>query len=94
MNKMSFPSNPISSSVSNLSMKSICSCSYSQFCYESSFFPEIGAGNWIRRGGEKERGMLRTCRCGQSSVIRTSGTSKISCCPNGSKGVRKKKSVL
>ncbi|KAF8091031.1 hypothetical protein N665_0458s0031 [Sinapis alba] len=49
------------------------------------------SGNWRRRGGQKERGMPKSCRCGEASTIKTSGTAKnpgrlFHCCPNGSEG--------
>ncbi|XP_018474301.1 uncharacterized protein At4g04775-like [Raphanus sativus] len=48
-----------------------------------------GGGNWRHRGGNRQRGMPKACRCGEEAVIRTSGTVKnpgrlFHCCPYGS----------
>lgn len=48
------------------------------------------SSKWKHCGDEGERGMPKTCRCGEASLIRTSKTYEnpgrlFHCCPNGSK---------
>ncbi|XP_033143272.1 uncharacterized protein At4g04775-like [Brassica rapa] len=48
------------------------------------------SSEWKHCGDEGERGMPKTCRCGEASLIRTSKTYEnpgrlFHCCPNGSK---------
>ncbi|CAN7084849.1 unnamed protein product [Brassica oleracea var. botrytis] len=42
----------------------------------SSSSPVSGGGNWRHRGRNRQRGVPKTCRCGEEAVIKTSGTAK------------------
>lgn len=47
----------------------------SSFANSSSSSVSDG-GNWRHRGRNRQRGMPKTCRCGEEAVIKTSGMAK------------------